>query len=210
MEVERGAGYRRGVIRIHVVDDHAILRRGLRDLLDETGDMRVVGESEDGRAALYAPLDEVDVLVLDLTLPKVHGSEVLRRVHERRPGLPVVVLSMHPEAHMAARALQDGAAAYVSKDAPPRVLLDAIRAAARGQRATAAAPPPPSPHASLSAREHQVFTLIIQGRSVGDIAAELDLTSSTVSNHLARIREKLGVQTVAEIVNYAHRTGLID
>ena len=126
----------------------------------------------------------------------------------------------YPSSQYALRMLEEGAAAYVAKDHPAEVLLQAVRRAARGQvylsavDATAAqfsehdARRPP--HASLSAREHQVFTLLFQGRSVTDIAAELNLSLSTVSTHLRRVKDKLGAQTIGEIVSYAHRAGLTE
>jgi DNA-binding NarL/FixJ family response regulator len=138
--------------------------------------------------------------------------EVLRRVHEQEPALRVVVLSMYPAAQHAAQLRALGAAAYVSKNDPPEELIRAVRAVASGQRyeRTPAAEAEALPrHRTLSAREHQVFTLVAQGQTVGEIAAELDLSSSTISNHLASIREKLGVRTVADIVRYAMEAGLI-
>ena len=205
------------MIRVFLADDHSIVCSGLRKLFEEEPDIRVVGEASDGRAVLNAPRkDEWDVLLLDLSLPKVNGIEVLRRMRESHPAVRVVVLSMYPEDQYAERMLHDGALAYVSKSYPPSVLLDAIRTAARGQRwkppTAVVAPEVDSakvPHARLTAREYQVFTLIFQGQKVTDIAAELNLSVSTVSNHLGRVKEKLGARSVGEIVAYAHRAGLV-
>lgn len=205
------------MIRVFLADDHSIVCSGLRKLFEEEPDLRVVGEASDGRAVLNAPRkDEWDVLLLDLSLPKVNGIEVLRRIRESHPAVRIVVLSMYPEDQYAERMLHDGALAYVSKSHPPSVLLDAIRTAARGQRwkppSAVTAPEADSakaPHARLTAREYQVFTLIFQGQKVTDIAAELNLSVSTVSNHLARVKEKLGARSVGEIVAYAHRVGLV-
>lgn len=203
------------MIRIFVSDDHAIVRRGLRQLFDECDDMQVVGEASNGREVLTAIEGglEVDVLVLDLSLPRVNGTEVLRRLVRIAPDIAVVVLSMYPEEQYAQRMFSEGAATYVGKDRPPELLVDAIRRAARGEKWLPPGTPAPSasaPHDALSAREHQVFTLLFQGQGVSDIAAELNVTSSTVSNHVSAIRNKLGVRTINEIVNYAHRMGLID
>lgn len=201
------------MIRVFVADDHPIVRHGIVHVLRELGGFEVVGEADNGRQVLTSPaLDRCDVLVLDLSLPRVSGAEVLRRVKERLPRLPVVVLSAHPEEQFAWRVLADGAAAYVSKDRPPAELIAAVRSAASGQGLA----PGPTPraadgpaHATLSAREHQVFLMIVAGRAVSEIAAELDLHSSTVSNHLAKIRAKLGVATVSEMVRYAYEVGLV-
>lgn len=207
------------MIRVFIADDHAIVRHGLEQLIASTGDMRVVGTASNGREVLNAvPTLECDVIILDLSLPKVNGPEVLHRLKQQRPELRVLVLTMYPEDQYAVTLLESGASAYLSKDRPASELLEAIRRVATGARyvtqtiaavrGPSAAPAPA--HAALSAREHQVFTLIIQGRSGAEIAAELDLTKGTVSNHLSKIKEKLGVGSIAEIVRYAHRAGLID
>ena len=209
------------MIRVFIADDHAIVRRGLRDVIGAAEDMTVTGEAADGRAVLDAIAEpNFDVLVLDLSLPRVNGTEVLRRMKIDRPQLPVVILSMYPEDQYALRLLKEGAAAYLSKDRPPDELLLAIREVSAGRRYVtqevanlaleARANGERAPHETLSAREYQVFTLLYQGQSVSDIAAELDLTSGTVSNHVAAIRTKLSVRTIADIVRYAVRAGLFD
>jgi DNA-binding NarL/FixJ family response regulator len=209
------------VIRVFIADDHAIVRHGLRELVASTPDMKVVGEASDGRQLLNAaPTLDCDVVILDLSLPKVNGPEVLKRIKEMRPSLNILVLTMYPEDQYAVALLRNGASAYLCKDRPSTELLEAIRRVAAGgtyftetlaQRLVASddkkdAPP----HAALTAREHQVFTLLIQGRTGAEIAAELDLTAGTVSNHVAKIKEKLGAHSLAEIVRYAYRAGLID
>ena len=205
------------MIRVFVADDHAIVRDGIRRLLAETPGMEMVGETHRGHVVLErAVAERWDVLVLDLSLSDIGGIEVLRRVRERVPTLPVVVLSMYPEAQYAARLLRMGASAYLSKGRSSDEIIRAIRAAAQGRRyvtSTAAdallAPSDErAAHERLSQREHQVFVLVFQGRAPGEIAAELALTPSTVSSHLARIREKLGVRTNGEVMQYAWRAGL--
>ena len=208
------------MIRVFIADDHAIVRHGLKELISTTGDMRVVGEAIDGRQLLnLAPKLECDVIILDLSLPKVSGPEVLRRLRQLRPTLPVLVLTMYPEDQYALALLKSGASAYLCKDRPSTEVLEAIRKVAAGrtyftetiaQRILTRGNDDEAPHTRLSAREHQVFTLIIQGRTSSEIAAELDLTAGTVSNHLAKIKEKLGAHSVAEVVKYAYRAGLID
>lgn len=204
------------MIKVFVADDHAVVRCGVTHLLRELGGFEVVGEAEDGRQVLNSPLlDACDVLLLDLSLPKVSGPEVLRRVKAERPGIAVVVLSMHPEDQFARRALADGASAYVSKDRPPADIIAAVRRAASGVRdATPGsgpdAPDEAPPHTRLTRREHQIFLRVVQGCPVVDIAAELDLNACTVSNHLANVRKKLGLTSVADLVRYAIVEGLIE
>lgn len=209
------------MIRIFLADDHPIVRQGLRKLLEQQPDLQVVGEASDGRQVLLAEgRASWDVLVLDLSLPRVSGTEVLRRLRQELPRLHIVVLSMYPEDQYGPRMIDEGAAAYLSKELPPEELLKAVRTVAAGgtYRSPGVAEPlrpgrhgeaAKLPHRNLSAREHQVFTLLFQGRTVSEIAAELDLSVSTVSNHVAKIKEKLGARSVVEIVTYAHRVGLL-
>lgn len=194
--------------RVYVADDHPIVRRGIIDVLQEVGGFEVVGQADDGLRVLNDPdLARAQVVVLDLSLPRLSGTEVLRRLRAERPGLSIVVLSSHPEDQFASRCLAEGASFYVSKDHPPAALLSAIKDAAAGKRADFEEQP--APHTTLSRREQQVFLLIVSGRSVSEIAAELHIESCTVSNHLAKVRDKLGVQTATDMVKYAYATGLI-
>ncbi len=202
-------------VRVFLADDHGVVRVGLRKLIEAEPDLTVVGEAENGRQVLVADgKDAWDVVVLDLSLPRVGGIEVLRRLRAEHPRVRIVVLSMYPEDEYAPRLLGEGAAAYLSKDRPPEEVLAAIRAVHAGRSfptgpAARAADDGKRAHARLSAREYQVFTLLFQGRTVSEIAAELDLRVSTVSNHVAHVKEKLGARTVADIVAYAHRAGLV-
>jgi DNA-binding NarL/FixJ family response regulator len=207
------------MIRIFIADDHAVLRRGLQLMLEATDTMVVVGTASNGRAALQAPeIDTCDVLILDLSMPRVSGVEVLRQLRERRPELPIVILSMYPEDQYALHLLREGASAYLSKDRPPEDLLKAVRKVVSGgtyltdtlaeQALHGAGAERGPPHARLSPREQEVFRLIVAGRSVSEVAAELDLNMSTVSNHVRHIKDKLSVRTTAEIIGYAHRVGL--
>lgn len=205
-------------MRIFVADDHTVVRTGIKMLVSTASDMTVVGEVSDGHAVLEA-LEETpcDVLLLDLSLPKLNGVEVLRRVRERFPNLHVLVLSMYPEEHYALRMLRAGATGYLSKDRSEHELVDAIRCVANGRtyltptvaEQAVRGTTQPSGHTALSGREHQIFLLVANGSTVSDIAAELNLSASTVSNYIARIKTKLGVRTLGDIVSYAHRAGLV-
>jgi DNA-binding NarL/FixJ family response regulator len=180
----------------------------------------VVGEASDGRELLQAAeRGDWDVLVLDLSLPRVSGHEALRRLRADKPALRIVVLSMYSEEQYAIRLLREGASAYLSKERPGEEVIEAIRRAASGatyvtqtvaeRMLRAPAQTEKLPHQTLTAREYQVFSLIASGRTVSEIAAELDLTMSTISSHLHQIRSKLAVRSNAEIVGYAHRMGLV-
>lgn len=209
------------MIRVFLADDHAIVRDGLRRLLAETEDMELVGETGKGREVLdRAPGAPWDVLVLDLSFEDVGGIEVLRRLRKLSPKLPVIVLSMYPESQYAVRVLRMGASAYLSKGRSSTELIEAIRMAARGQRyvppevadALVGAPAGHgvgAPHDRLSERELQVLMLLADGRAPGDVAAELNLSPSTVSTHLVHMRDKLGVRTNGELIRYAYHSGLL-
>lgn len=205
------------MIQVLIGDDHAMFRAGMKLVLSEAGDIVVVGEAGDGRAVLRIVEQgepRVDVLVLDLSMPRLNGLETLDRLRELRPDLPVLVVSMHPEDAYARRVVAAGAAGFLSKSRSERDLVDAVRTVAAGRvylsRAWSGVAPTRRPHQDLSARELQVFMLVITGQPVTDIAAELDLGISTVSTYIARIRTKLGVGSVAEIVAYAHREHLVE
>lgn len=205
------------MIRIFLADDHPIVRQGVRRTIEEQPDMTVVGEASDGWQVLNADgRASWDVLVLDLSLPTISGIEVLRRLHAELPRLRVLVLSMYAEEQYASRLLAAGAAGYVSKDEPPSAVLAAIRAVAAGRAwfspevlEALQHRRPEQAHERLSAREYQVFTLLVARRSVSEIASELNVAGSTVSNHVTKIREKLGARTVGEIIRYAHQAGFL-
>lgn len=202
------------MIRVFIADDHELVRVGIRHSLETAGGITVVGEADNGRGVLASPaLSQTDVLILDLSLPVVAGSEVLHRLRQSHPAIAVVVHSMHPQSQFRPQMLRAGAAAYVSKEASATELIATVRAAASGTLAQAAqaadAPPAAVERPRLTRREEQVFMLIVMGRQVAEIAAELDVHSCTVSNHLASIRRKLEVQTVAEMVRYAYDAGMV-
>jgi|LNFM01.2.fsa_nt_gb DNA-binding NarL/FixJ family response regulator len=199
---------------VFLADDHPLLRKGLRELVNAQPDLQVVGEAGRGDEVLARDLSHVEVLLLDLSLPGASGLDVLRALRKYAPKLLIVVLTMYSEEQYAAQVLSEGAAAFVSKSAPPDDLLMILRHVLRHGRYVpdslmqSSLPDKPL-HTQLSAREHQVFTLLYQGKTVSDIAAELAVAPSTVSNHLAKIKEKLHARSIGEIVAYAHRAGLV-
>lgn len=208
------------MIRVLVADDHPLLRDGLRRLLERQPEMKLVGEAADGAELLERLAEQAcDVLVLDLSLPHLRGLELVRAVAERYPALRILIYSVQPEDRLSLHLIEAGAAGYLSKDCGSVELLSAIRAVARGRnylsealQQVAARDPMADqrpPHEHLSVREVEVFQLLIAGRSISQIADELEVQASTVSNHMARIRAKLGVSTNGEVMLYAFRAGLI-
>lgn len=206
--------------RILVVDDHPIVRRGIRQVLEESPGRVTVLEAADGESALAtARTEPLDAVLLDLGLPDRPGLDVLRQLKQERPSLPVVILTMYGEEAYAVRALRLGASGYLTKGGAPEELLAALEKAIRGGRFVAesvaerladvlvqGADRPP--HELLSDREFQVFGLMAQGKSLTEIARSLFLSVKTVSTHRARILQKLNLKNNAELVQYALRHGL--
>jgi len=204
------------MIRVVIADDHQILRDGLKQLLLAAGDLDVVGEASDGHEVIerIRALD-VDVLLLDLSMPGKSGMELIRQVKTERPKLRILVLSMHEEHQYAVRAIRAGASGYLTKESAASQLVAAIRKVAAGGAFISAevaehlahdamphAVDRPR-HAALSDREFEVFTRLVSGESVTDIAAALHLSAKTISTHKARLMEKLGIDNNAELVRYA-------
>jgi two-component system invasion response regulator UvrY len=210
------------MIRVVIVDDHALIRRGLRDSLVETGDIAVVGEAGD-YGELRQLLRDVsfDVLLLDINLPGRSGLDVLHSLAEEGTRVRVLVLTMYPEDQYAIRALKAGAMGYLNKAAAPAQIVEAVRtlhggrkyitpaiAEALAQRLSA--DDSERPHERLSDREFQTLIRLAGGQRLSDIAAELKLSPKTVSVYRARVLEKLGLQSNADLTAYCLRNGLID
>lgn len=208
------------MIRVFIADDHAIVREGVKRVLGSVTGVVVVGEAEDGEEVLRRiEVDDFDVLVLDLSLPGRSGLDVLRAVKAARPRTKVIVLTMHAEDQYAARILRAGADGYLTKGRSPLELVDAIHAVVAGGKyvsPTMAAllldggPTEKPPHTSLTDREFGVLVALGRGKTPSQIAGELDLSPSTVSTHIGRIKQKLGTQSLGEIVQYALRAGLVE
>lgn len=210
------------MIRVVIADDHTIVREGLKQLLGAAADLEVVGEARDGHEALKIVREtELDVLLLDLSMPGKGGMELIKQVRDEKPKVRIVVLSMHAEHQYAVRAIRTGASGYLTKDSATTQLVAAIRKVAGGgafisaevaeQLALSAMPHAQGPpHTSLSNREYQIFQFLVAGKSVSDIALQLNLSVKTVSTHKARLMEKMGLASQAELVHYAIRHRLID
>lgn len=200
--------------RVLIVDDHPLVRMGMRQVLSGP-DLEIVAEAGSGSEALRQLAGHpCDVVVLDISMPGRHGIEVLRRMAGEYPDLPVLIYTRFPEDQYAVRALRAGAAGYVMKGADPAELLRAVRRLARGERHMSAAvahllrQESGSGHTALSEREFEILRFIVAGRSVSAIAAELSLSVKTVSTHRMRLLRKLGLSGTADLVHYAIEHGL--
>jgi len=210
------------MIRIVIADDHTIVREGLKQLLGAAGDLQVVAEAADGHQALECVRSlAFDVLLLDMSMPGKSGIELIKQVHAEKPGLRVLVLSMHEEHQYAVRAIRAGASGYLTKESASAQLVAAISKVAAGgafisaevaqQLALSAMPGAQGmPHEALSDREFQVFRMIAEGKSVSDIAERLSLSVKTVSTHKANVLHKMGMGTTADLVRYALTHSLVD
>ncbi len=207
--------------RIVIADDHALVRKGLRQLMVEAEDMTVVGEAASGDELLTVLRSgPVDVVVLDLSLGVRSGLDLLKHIKSEFPRLPVIILSMHPEDLFAVRALRSGASGYVEKNSAPEELLAAIRRVAHGGTYVSAAIAERLasdigkggaailPHERLSDRELEVFRLLGSGLSVTEIGHVLNLSVKTVSTHRTRVLAKTGLRNNADIVEYVSAHGL--
>jgi DNA-binding NarL/FixJ family response regulator len=209
------------MIRIGIVDDHAVVRAGLRQLLADEVDFRVTAEAANGREALaIARSGEVDVLLLDLSMPDQGGVDALAAIRARCPELPVLILSGFPEAHYATTLLRQGASGYLNKECEPEEIAAAIRTVVRGRRYItpavaelladgAAGTQAKLPHEALSDRELQVFLRLARGETVGQIAEGMHLSVKTVSTYRSRVMDKLKLQTNSDLTYYALKNGLI-
>jgi two-component system invasion response regulator UvrY len=210
------------MIRVLLVDDHAVVRTGFRLLLQSVGEVSVVAEAESGEAAcqLYSEL-EPDVVVMDIAMPGMGGLEALRRMKARHPQVRVLTLSAHDDPMHARRCLAEGALGFLSKRSAPEALLQAVTVVASGRRYLDAAlaqklaladfdGASKSPVERLSEREFEVFVRLAGGATVHRIAQDLNLSSSTVGTHLYNIKQKLGVENQSELTLIAIRHKLIE
>ena len=198
-----------------VADDHAIIRDGLKKILADTDDLVVAGEASNGHTVMeQVKQRDWDLLVLDLSMPGRHGLELIKLLKAERPKLPILIFSMHQEEQFAVRALRAGASGYLSKEGDSDLILPAMRKVAAGGTyirpkvaellATDISPNSQAlPHTLLSDREYEVFSRILKGVSLTEIAAELSLSIKTVSTHKSHILIKMGITSQVDLVRYA-------
>ncbi len=210
------------MLKILVADDHPVVRQGLKQIIAETSDMVVAEEVSNGwelfskvRASSY------DVVLLDISMPGVNGMDILRQLRNERPGLAVLILSIHPEEQYAVRALRAGASGYLTKESTPDELVAAIRKVSMGRKhvSSSLAERLASDlesndeqllHRALSDREYRVMCMIASGKTVTEIAEELSLSLKTISTYRSRILEKMRMKNNAELTYYAIKNGLVD
>jgi two-component system, NarL family, invasion response regulator UvrY len=208
------------MIRIITVDDHTVVRRGLKQIIEEEPDMKVVGEAGDGHDAISIIREkDCNVVILDISLPGISGIEVLHQLRREHPELPVLIMSMHEEEQYALRVLKAGASGYLKKDSIPEEMIKAIRKIVAGKKYI-------SPsfsetlipgqklsdkplHENLSNREFQIMCMIARGQALKDIGETLRISGKTVSTYRTRILEKMIMKTNADIVSYALKHKLI-
>lgn len=209
-------------MNVYIADDHSIVREGMRALINSMPDMGVVGEAVDGDQALREVPDiEPDVFLMDMTMPGCSGLELIERIRRGAEETRILVLSMHQEELYATRTIRAGAHGFITKTRPPEEIITALREVARGQiyitqelaqklaRESLTGRSEELPHTNLTKREYEVFIDIAQGKTVGEIANKLYVSSKTVSTHKARLMEKLGAKNVSELVRYALSHGLV-
>jgi len=210
------------MIRIAIVDDHAIVRAGLRQFFSEQVDLTVVAEAANGREAVdIVRKGQVDVLVMDLSMPDQSGVDALAAIKARAPDLPVLILSGFPEEHYATTLLRQGASGYLNKDCDPEEIVKAIRTVYRGRKYITAGVAElladglgggvgdKPAHEQLSEREFQVFLRLAKGETIGHMANSMSLSVKTVSTYRTRVMEKMKLESNSDLTYYALKNGLI-
>ena len=203
------------MIKIVIADDHAIVRQGLKKIVEVDNEMEVVLEAQNGAELLNKIGDhDFDLVVLDISMPGRNGLETLKELKRKTPGIRVIMLSIHPEDQYAVRALRAGASGYMTKESAPEELVKAIRKVHQGERYISSSVAEllaahigiersEEQHRSLSDREYEVFNLLARGETVGQIASGLNLSVKTISTYRTRILEKMGMSTNADLTRYA-------
>jgi DNA-binding NarL/FixJ family response regulator len=208
------------MLRVLIADDHPIVRKGIRQILEETRNVQSIDEAETGEEVLdKATKNRYDIVLLDISMPGMNGIETLEQLKKLKPSLPVLILSMYPEEEYAVRALKAGASGYLTKKSAPDELATAIRKIYKGERYISPAladllasnllDDNERPlHESLSNREAQVMRMIVAGKALKEIAGEMSLSPKTVSTFRSRILQKLKITSNAELIQYAVKNQL--
>lgn len=209
------------MIRIAIVDDHAMVRAGLRQFFADQADFEVVAEAANGKEALdIVRHGDIDVMVMDIAMPDHSGVDALVAIKAREPDLPVLILSSFSEMHYATTLLRQGASGYLNKDCDPEDIVQAIRTVHRGRKYITPSvaellaegvvgPANALPHTQLSERELQVFLRLARGETVGHIATSMSLSVKTVSTYRTRVMEKMRLETNSDLTYYGLKNGLI-
>ncbi|HEX3344602.1 MAG TPA: response regulator transcription factor [Polyangiaceae bacterium] len=210
------------MIKVLVADDHAIVRRGLRQILAETEDIMIGGEAATAQEVLdLVRRERWNAVILDIGLPGAQGLGLLAEIRKERPELPMLVLTVHSEEQYAVRAIKAGAAGFLTKESAPEKLIEAVRKVAGGGRYVSAelaenlasflaGETAGAPHERLSDREFEIMKMLGSGKTVSEVARALSLSVKTVSTHRTRILKKMGMKTNAELTHYAVRGRLVD
>ncbi len=210
------------MIKIGIVDDHAVVRAGLREYFSEHVDLRVAGEAANGREAIdLIRTTEIDVLVMDLSMPGQSGIDALAMIRAKSPDVGILILSGYPEEHYAMNLIRQGASGYLNKECDPAEIVKAIRVVALGRRYITPAvaellarqldrKDDAAPHEQLSEREFQVFLKLAKGEAVGSIGSALSLSVKTISTYRTRLMEKMNLATNSDLTYYALKNRLID
>jgi DNA-binding NarL/FixJ family response regulator len=208
------------VLRVLIADDHPVVREGVRQIFATVPDIELAAETSNGTDTVWKVRQgNIDVVLLDISLPGTDGIDVLKQLKRERPRVPVLMFTIHPESDYAVRSLRAGAAGYIVKDVRPAQLIEAVRHVARGGRYITPAvaeqlafvllSDTENPHERLSDREFRVMCLIASGKSHAEIGAELNVSPKTVSTYRGRILEKMNMRTNAELTHYAIQRGLV-
>jgi DNA-binding NarL/FixJ family response regulator len=210
------------MINVLIADDHTLIRKGLKQILDDTDDMRVTGEAETGMQAIQmAQKSPYDMVLLDISLPDKNGIDVLKQLKLNNPDVPVLMLSMHAEDQYAVRSMKAGAAGYLNKQSAPSQLVNAIRTVASGKKYISGELAEQLAnglsqgyqelrHQNLSDREYQTLCLMASGKKLSEMAKIMSLSAKTVSVYRARLLEKMNLKTNAEAIHYAISNHLIE
>jgi len=210
------------MIKVLIVDDHTIVREGLRQILEETSDIAVVGEASSAQEVINKVWNSnYDIVLLDISLPGRSGLDVLKQLKSIKPDLPILILSMHPEEQYAIRSLRAKASGYLTKESASEELINAIRKVAQGRKYITSSLAEKlafeledngrcSSHEKLSDREFQVMCMIASGKRIKEIADALSLSVKTISTYRARILKKMDIRNNSQLIHYAIKSGLVD